>query len=457
MISLHNRHLVDRSDIPFDRELWLRTTRETMRRYYPKFIEQKTYQQVIDRYTGGKKKLYMAAKRIIEEEGLSRRHATVKMFVKPDRWPVGVIEEKDPRAIQYRNPVYNLALLKYISPYEDFIYENVKYGVVSNTRVIAKGLNQVQRAELFLEKVSHFKRPRFVCIDHSRFDSCINCEHLKSTHRKYMRAMGTAELRKLLRWQLRNKCYSRGGIKYKTKGTRMSGDPDTGCGNTIVNLDTLWGVLRELGITKYDILVDGDDSVIIVEEHDIGKFNKTVFERFGFNTKLEIVKEIEDVEFCQSKIIRTEPPRFVRKPVRAMSHSMACRNEYKPQQYEEWLAGVGMCEMAMNSGVPVMWEYARQLAATNDKRLLDQDYVWKMGSYACKSDIPVTLEARMSFQKAFGIDICMQLILEMVDYTSNAFSYKNAAKSFQRAWSGLQSLPTSGSGCWWASCGGIGG
>lgn len=457
-MSLYNRHLVDRTQIGFDKLLWRKYSKLT-RKFYPKFVQPLTLDQVIARYSGGKKKIYTRAKHILITEGLQKKHGVVKMFIKPDRYPEDSIQEKDPRAIQYRHPCFTLGYMCYIAAFEEHIYPSVSYDVVSNTRVIVKGLNPEQRAELLLDKIQYFNRPAYVLLDHSRFDSCINVEHLKSTHRKYERAFGRG-IRQYTRMQIHNKGYSKHGIKYSIKGTRMSGDADTGCGNSIVNSDTLYAWLRESGVLKYDFILDGDDSVVIVEQADVKKLNYNIFSRLGFNTKMQIVTDIHDVEFCQSKIIFTQPPKFVRFPWRTFSHSYACRKKYSEHIYVRWLAAVGECELAMNSGVPVMQEYGKQLSMVSPAKLYDEDTKWRMTLQA--KEKPITVLARQSFFLAFGVPIPIQLELEKLDFTANqycrGFGDKVKIKpgqydeSVSRGKFTYESLPTSSSSSWW-SCG----
>lgn len=259
--ALTNRHLVDRQYIPFDRNFYLKVARQTQK-FYPKNLDPCSYSEVINVYTGPKKQIYLRALKNLQLYGYKQRYSNISMFVKPDRYPSGDIANKDPRAIQYRDPEFNLMLSRYIKAFEHHCYTNLTYGVVSNTRVIAKGLNNYQRAELIMEKAACFKNPVFILLDHSRFDSTINVEHLKATHRKYQKAFRSKSLQKLLNCQIHNKGRSKHGITYQTYGTRMSGDPDTGCGNSVVNADVLWAYFKYSKILKYDFILDGDDSIL---------------------------------------------------------------------------------------------------------------------------------------------------------------------------------------------------
>lgn len=470
LVSLHNRHLVDRTMIPFDAGLWKRVTRATLK-FYPKGLVPVTYEDIIADYTGGKKRLYTNARHVLLTEGLQPKHFVVKMFVKPDRYPLDTIENKAPRAIQYRSPEFNLVMGKYIKAYEHELYDKLTMDVVSQTRIIAKGLNNYDRADLFLRKVDCFRDPRYLLLDHSQFDSTINVEHLKSTHRRYQRAFRSRTLQRCLKAQLKNTGYTKCGIKYRTKGTRMSGDPDTACGNSVVNAECLRAFLVESGVVKFDFLLDGDDSVVIVEASDIHLLDMTLFGRLGFQTKCEIVKDLDEVEFCQCKIILANRPLFSRNPARALSHSAVSRQCYPNHHWKHWLAAVGSCEMASNLGVPILQEYGRQLKSLSSKYLVDIDmrYRWELYDREKAPEV-VTEDARLSYCLAWGVPPEIQRLMERHNYTSTTYWCPLRSRVFRRidiktasnvlqfmarnTWvlrNKYQSIPESSSGCWWRS------
>lgn len=470
LVSLCNRHLVDRTMIPFDQNLWRRATRRTLK-YYPEGLAPVPYDDIISAYTGGKKRLYTRARHVLTTEGLQPKHAVVKMFVKPDRYPVDTIEAKAPRAIQYRSPEFNLEMGSYIKPYEEALYPSLTMGTISGTRVIAKGLNSYDRAELLLTKIDSFRRPAFVLIDHSQFDSTINRHHLQATHKRYQRAFKSRKLQRCLRSQLVNTGYTKHGIKYRARGTRMSGDPDTACGNSIVNAEALHAFLVESGVSKYDFLLDGDDSVVIVESADKHRLDFTLFGRLGFQTKYEVVDDLDEVEFCQSKIVLADRPVMVRNPARAMSHAAVSRRPYSNHQWHHWLAAVGSCEVASNLGVPILQEYGAQLRRLSREHLVDDDFKFRYEMYDHRvTERPVTEDARLSFALAWGVDPATQRVIESFDFTSQVYvchwkqrsltrisqqRYNHVRIAYARKtwaiWSSHQCTPESSRGCWWRS------
>ena len=414
LTALRNRHLVDRTYIDFRPELWRLITRLTMK-YYPSNVTPVTFGAVIDGYVGAKKRNYIAALSLLQSTGFKSQYATIQMFVKPDRYSLDAIAEKAPRAIQYRHPIFNLMFSRYTKALEEELYPTLTYGVISDTRVVAKGLNNYERAAIIIDKSKFFQRPYYLMLDHSKFDSTINVDHLKSTHRKYQKAFRSRTLHQLCKEQLENKGYSSRGIKYRAKGTRMSGDADTALGNTIINCDALWGFLFMSGITKYDMLVDGDDSIVIIEQDDAKACKYKVFDWLGFETKHEETDVLEHVEFCQSRIVIAQEPCFIRNPKRVLAHTQSMRT--RPNNHDEeanWLAGVGMCELACNRGIPVLESFAKQLRSLSNNPKLDPDYAFRWDAHKSYLDkeVPVTPQARMSFERAWGIPIATQLLLE---------------------------------------------
>lgn len=451
--------------------MWLAAARRTIK-YYPKNLYACTFGEVIDGYCGAKKQLYIQALQQIKDQGMLPKDFAVKMFVKPDKYETGAIATKTPRAIQYRSPKFNLQFSRYIKPFEHYVYANVTLGNWTKTRAIVKGLNNYERAELFLEKVAAFRKPRFYLIDHAKFDSTIRKEHLRTTHRKYAKAFHSKNLMKYCRAQLSNKGYTKGGIVYKTQGTRMSGDPDTGLGNSVVNGDCLHEWLYLNGVTKYEIMLDGDDSIVIVE--DGKEMNNTYFSSLGFETVIESTLDIQRVEFCKSRLMVNPRPCFIRNPIRTLSNTMTSLKKYPRHLMKDWVSAVGMCELACNDGIPVISTYGRRLRDFSQRQLFDEDTLWKMGNLAGKKfDTPIHQETREEFAQVWGVGIECQIALEdqfktSTDETFIATSeikrikvktpqsvyikeYVRSANSFWQTRASYQSLVEFGSGCWWCS------
>nr|WKV33862.1 MAG: RNA-dependent RNA polymerase [Riboviria sp.] len=421
-------------------------TRET-EKFYPDKLTPIGLGKIVERYQGAKKRMYYKAMTRLKEEGYKERYGAVRMFVKNERFPDEDIVRKPPRAIQYRSPEFNLMFMKYTIPFEEHYYESLNYGSASGTRVIAKGLNPAQRGELFLEKLKYFKTPVFTMLDYTAYDSTILKEHIKSTHRKYEKAFGKGTLRWIQKQQCNNKGRTRHGIRYKVEGTRMSGDADTGLGNTIINCDSIYGALKLAGVEKYDWLCDGDDAVIITE-----KKVELSFKENGFIAKLSYTTDVHQVEFCQSRIVLTPEPIFVRHPRKIMSSTAMCRVPYG--KYNGWLAAVGMCEAACNPGVPINQAFGEKLMKLPyRKMIMDRDVKRRMeGSVVKHKD--VTQIARLTYYLAFGVPPPVQEMLEQqITSDDKNYNYDNKDdESLRRTWTWSQLSSEFGSCGWW--CGG---
>lgn len=375
------------------------------------------------------------------------------MFIKPDRWPEEIIASKPPRAIQYRRAEFNLALSSYLKPLEEHFMENF----IHKYRVCAKGLNLRERAELFVKKIRLFRDPVFVNIDHSKFDSTVNIEHLKALHKFYRRTTGKG-VYNYLKYQYNNVGYTKHGIKYKAKGTRMSGDFDTGLGNTIINIMCIEYVFRNC---NFDYILDGDDCVVVMDKVDLDKFNFSDFANYGFDTKLDIVYDKYKVDFCQCRLIYNNGWLFSRNPIRAISNQGVSRKAYGLKGMNRYVAGVGECEMHCSGGVPILQEHARSMRAFHDKPLIDKDMLWKMRlqGYTNKEE-EITLQARITFERAWDIGYDMQIAIEsltqyvkvrtLTSFSGGAERIKNDAKQLFKSWTLMGSMASPGSiyGCW---------
>jgi len=103
--------------------------------------------------------------------------------------------------------------------------------------------------------------------NHSTFDAHVTIEMLEMTHRFYnsYHRNHNSEIQKYSRMTLINKCQNRNGDRYKIVGTRMSGDVDTSLGNSLIN----YAILKEaisIFKVKGDVIVNGDDSIIFLNE-----------------------------------------------------------------------------------------------------------------------------------------------------------------------------------------------
>lgn len=314
--------------------------------------------QVVESYTGGKRKIYERAMESVMNCTFNKSWAKVRMFVKPDKYDICKIKQKVPRAIQYRKPEFNLLVAQYLRPIEEKFY-NLKNG--KGLRYVAKGRNLQQRASDIINIWESFRNPVIISIDHSKFDSCVRVEHLRALHRFYLSIFKSKHLYFILRHQLNNKGFSMQGLKYKVKGTRMSGDYDTALGNTLLNFFVIYSVLDRMDVDGH-FYIDGDDGLIFIERAHLSKFQEHThyFEWMGFETKISI-DDLSTFEFCQTKLIRSSPPVLCRDPRKVVSNLCVSLRKYDSVTWPKIFQGKVICEYWANQGVPIVTEWLESL------------------------------------------------------------------------------------------------
>jgi hypothetical protein len=206
----------------------------------------------------------------------------------------------------------------------------------------------------------------------------------------------------------------------------MSGDMNTALGNCVLMLSMMIGIFEKELRVPYDLLDDGDDCLLIIEELDADR----VIERLpglvlsmGHELKIEnVAKSIGDVEWCHSKpVYDGQKWKFVRNPFKVMSSCLVGTRwlSVPPRVRLEYLAGLGQCEAALNCGVPVLQEYARALIRNSQGARVRFDtssnewwrYIRELRNKG--SDV-ITDDARISFANAFGVSETQQYMYESV-------------------------------------------
>jgi len=426
LVALHNRHLVNDPDVSVSDEgrAWLTASAtqmlERMRR-----VEPWRYSKVIARMPPNKRAAYQRAAESLKEFPINERDAKIDCMLKKDKVDLRkIIEGKVARCIQYRGKRYTLELMACgLKAIEEEFYKRMKFGV-SHTRNVAKGLNQSQRGALLRSKWDAFSEPVAILLDATAWDAHVSPELLQAEHDFYTRALPSRRLQRLLVWQRKNRGRTRGGIKYTVQGTRMSGDANTALGNCALNLMMLLAVLRNFAV-QGDILLDGDDSVLIVESRDLSKLEHLdiyMANHFGMNMKMEFAREFEKIDFCQSRPIEVESGswRMVRYPDRAMSKDVVTvRNVV--DKWAELASAIGNCEMSLNCGVPVLQSFAGLMKragggkGTGIECAHFEDIVYRARQQARDTgwdSRPVLNCARVSFWRAFDISVSEQLEIE---------------------------------------------
>jgi hypothetical protein len=402
----------------------------------PMSVEPWSISQVVGCYSGKKRALYERAEQSFELDPISSRDARVAMFVKADKLTFKEGYPTRPRAIQGRSPRFNLWFGQFVKPAEESFYRwrGPRRGV-SRSRMVAKGLDGWDRATLLQAKLKEFDEPVVICLDANAFDSCNKKFHLTLLHRVYRVLIRDPEFAWGLQQQLSNSGVSQHGIKYRVDGNRMSGDMDTAFGNCVLSIALTYAIMRILGISKWDALVDGDDQVVIIERAaagaiaDIRSAVKAAFLELGFRMDVAVLGlqdelRLEDIEFCRGRFCELQTGRWclVRDVRRALAtfgvtHLIGPEQE---DQYWEFLHGAALCELAVSRHVPCIGPLAGCVSSIlRDTACRFEGELWVHGHKLDESRVrglvggaDVSPEARVSIERAFNISIDEQLAYE---------------------------------------------
>jgi len=313
LVALHNRHIVDViPSAPWPKELAYTIAAAAGT------VEQLTELDVIKATRGAQRKnRYRIALEELQATGVLPVHAKLTAFVKKENTRMGsvvnMVQEnyKDPRLIQFRKYPYTLRLATWLKPMEHRLMglkprgKRMAEWFPVGERLIAKGLNP-KGCALLLEKVrSHFSNPVEIGWDGKRWDAHVSVNALKVEHLVYYIMSGkNRELSRLLSYQLVGSGWTRGGHKYKSVGSRRSGDQNTGIGNSLIHVMLQAIVMKRCGVKKWHCLVNGDDGVIVMEASDLHLWNPDAYAEFGFEGAVgEIARDVIMLNFVRQGLL----------------------------------------------------------------------------------------------------------------------------------------------------------
>jgi hypothetical protein len=348
-------------------------------------------------------------------------YAKASTFVKFEKIPIGKVEDgKPPRLIQYRSYEYLLLLRRSIINHAKAI-KNSDITYVNGQplkEIFTKTMNNTDMANSILRSWNSFVNPVAVCLDHSKFDGHYTSALLELEHYYWNITLGQDHLRDLLlKMQLNNKGYTQNGIRYKVKGTRLSGEFTTSEGNTTLNLAMITTWIKKSGIEHYRIHVNGDDSIIVIDEAEHKKLLPlNYFENFNMETGLEALAfDFRNITYCQSSPIRVSGEwRMVKDPYRTMSRFCYCDSKYM-KCIDRYILGSSLCELAVSAGVPMLQAWAvRFIAKSSSAKPLGSvdKYPARLNNKDEISTSDISAETRTDFEVAFGISVQQQISFE---------------------------------------------
>lgn len=380
---------------------------------------------VVAAYSGPKRRIYEAALISLGRDPLTVADSRLTSFGKYEKQDLG----KAPRIINPRSSRYNLVLGKYLKFLEKKVYRGINKAFGAYTKhTVIKGLNVVQAGEVVKQKWERFRRPVAVGLDATKFDMHTSVPALRFEHSVYTQIFPAArELRKLLRWQLRNAGIAYcddGTVEFSMEGTRSSGDLNTSLGNCIIMCGLIYAYVKRRAI-DVELMNNGDDCVVIMEVEDLQRFMAGLvawFEIYGYRMAVEEpVYELEKMEFCQSRVVmRGHEPVMVRNLTNSLLKDPMCLVPVQNASVlQMWYRAVGDCGLSIASGMPVLQEYYKMfIRAGKDYSEGFLQHVQKNTSHLARMkgmklvERKVEALTRCSFYYAFGILPEYQIELE---------------------------------------------
>jgi hypothetical protein len=390
-------------------------------------------EEVLAHFSSKRRKRYEGAAVALDQLPLTRKfHGRIHSFVKAEKFNPAAKVNPDPRMIQARSPEYGLEVARFLKPIEHHLYSMRS---PNGSRMVAKGLNQRARAELLERKMRLFRRPVVFSLDCSRWDKHVVADVLQVEHSFYLMILADPVFQRLLSWQLDNRCVTANSVRYRVAGGRMSGDMNTALGNCLLMVLMVHAAMRQVlgpGRGRWDLLDDGDDCLVIVDERDFelaAAQLPDLFLTFGQELKVEnVARDIRDVTFCQCRVVETPTgPIFTRDWRKVLSQS-ACGVKHwgEPKMVRPMLSAVGMCELALARGLPVLQAFAMALIRNGRgemPRRLDVDEglavrvkyehgISTLNELRALKPEHVTDGARHAFARTWGCSIEQQLHIE---------------------------------------------
>lgn len=393
-------------------------------------------------YTGALRRRYLEAERSLRVDGpLSHRDYELQAFLKADK--LNLLKYHKPRMIFPRSPRYNLAIGCWLKPFEHWLWGRLtlkwffrarepawlrghvaKWG---STRVVAKGLSPRGRANLIARKFKSFESCTVFEADGKGFEAHVSSRQLVEEQSVYLAAYGWAKgLRSLLARQLVMAGRTNCGWKFSRPGGRASGDFNTGMGNTIVMLAAVAsGIPADV---PYDVLVDGDNALVFMSGADVSRvypvFAQSVLNQCGQELVLDSpVTVLEEVRFGRSAPVKISSGYTMVRDWRRVLSGFSCSHRWlnEPTFARRWLYDVCRCELSLALGMPVLQEvFVKMLKhlGRDGKKVVEDSLAlyFVQGAWLAdvKDVIPVSLETRLSFEKAFGLAPHDQILMESV-------------------------------------------
>lgn len=346
----------------------------------------------------------------------------IEAFVKYEKYPwYAKGDARIPRPIQPRHKFYRSFLAKYMRPIEGDMKTWVLPG--QHYPFMAKGMDMGGLARLFMNKWRCFNCPVALSLDQTKFDGHINKWLRKLENLVFKQMSADPSYRRMLKIQETDYSYVLMGrldgkkTYQKVRSGRCSGDPQTGCGNTVL-MAMLCAIIFDV---RVEVFANGDDTIVLMDQQQL-KYCLTrieLFSVFGLECRVEqIAYNPYDVEWCQCYLTDTVyGDSWVRNPWRVLDTIFA-NPDYTRKNWRKLLKGIALCEAHQNPGIPILSPILEEICGWNVRasyktaRVVDTIYRF----FDNQTDRPlvfgVTLAKRTWFAVKFGISPAEQIHLE---------------------------------------------
>jgi len=404
-----------------EREFWRTVIKPAVRGAYFHPVARLSVDEFMSRYKGAKLSTYKKAADDLSVHGLLAKHSFVGAFVKDERQLRG----KAPRLIRPFSPVFNLTFGTFVYPLEKSVYGAID-GLYGGPTV-TKGLNSSEVARALRSKWDEFGDPVCLITDMSRFDQHCSREPLEWVRRLCCKALyktqeDVGEFTRLWRKTIRTKgvviCED-GVVRYSVDGTLNSGLSSTSlCGVAIVCF-LLRAYCCGVGV-RHQLISAGDDTNIIIERRDLHKFEHLpqFCLRAGYTVKIDgVVDEFERIDFCQSRPVWDGVDWVMcRNPGIVTTKDLITGKTFRTDLDRcGYMRAIADCGLSLCGGLPVMQSFylmLRRSAGSVAPSVLERNGFYYLSQNMSRGVSRVSDEARISFYKAFGINIWRQIELE---------------------------------------------